>query len=239
MKKILYFLMIFLMIVPSCMAEDVFSIRNGITFGMTREQVIAQEALNGRSMSKYSQNTVKPSIEGEKRDVTFYFDENGLLDEVCYHWYDLSAKAKDYIRSDEWAIQEWDLEQLSKTSLNDSKQRAEETFETIEAVLNEKYPEITPLSVKWPVTYSADASLKEGYSLIATYVKCVQRLIPYREGYIVIENFLEGHPFTYNSFYHYVSESYDNVVSYEYVTAAEYQYRITQPYITEYLNDIL
>lgn len=238
MKKYLLYPAIFLMLLSSCLAEDVFTIRGGITFGMTKEQVIAQETLNGHAMGRYFPDAAKPYLRGKSGDVDFYFDENGELDEVCYHWYDLSSSAQAYIQSDAWDIQAWDLEQLSSTSLDRSKQRAEEAFEVIEAVLNEKYPDITPQSAKWPVTYSGDNDLPNA-DFVMPYVKCVQRLIPYREGYIVIEHLLNGYPLSYDSIYTQLEEGYENLVTYEYMTAAELEYRVNRPYIAEYLNDIL
>ena len=124
MKRVSCIILIILVLSHSIAFSESFEVRNGIHFGMTKEEVIAVEEQNGNSAdSVYDGNYIKDGLTYQEVTIAgipgsridYYFDEGGL-NEIVY----------------------W----LGSLDVNlVSEQAAYSTFLTMESALSEKYGE--------------------------------------------------------------------------------------------------
>lgn len=122
-----------------------FSIRNGITFGITKDQVIQVEEKNGLTLEENEEGelTGTTNIAGFDNCRVFYSFSEGELCSVAYHW----------TRS---TIQDEEVRQI-KTFY----QEAQKIYDSLEKSLSEKYTSIGKLESSESISYVDFGTIKD------------------------------------------------------------------------------
>lgn len=85
MKKILFVLLAFVMLSVSTAIGEGFTLHNGTTFGMTKEQVMDTEKLAGVDLVDNSwSNSWEGTIAGQTGTLYYYYDDDGKLNSMNY-----------------------------------------------------------------------------------------------------------------------------------------------------------
>jgi hypothetical protein len=152
-----------------------FSIRNGIHFGMTKEEVIAKELFETESRSKYGENSllIQGSIAGTNgAKGYYYFDEDNLLDSLLY---------------------DLDLIIPISTSSDIAEKNARSEYDRIEKILNDKYGDVLKSncyvnseSFLWDINYAINHTSSDSGA-----IDWDQRLLKISDGgYVKIEHYM-------------------------------------------------
>ncbi len=126
-------------------AQNRFSVRNGITFGMTREQVVLTEKKNGIEMDG-EHDSILTTVSGyENCAVVYSFDEDGKLNEIKYKWFEFCFPNSRYDPTD--------IHQFPLSAKNSLASQYRDQFNTLNTALGEKYQRTGQMNASGSCTY--------------------------------------------------------------------------------------
>lgn len=237
MKKLICVLLLICICLPAC-AENAFTYQNGIQFGMTLEEVKAlEDARNagndwyqsGQSSSMEMHNghlyTILNSIQGSfpncPETTGYIFSQNSgniVLQEIMWLCFDLTSAAS-LRKLDYTATQTFELVNTYERVLMD--------YELIEQTLSQKYGDgIESSLILSP--YISEYIETSGYMPENLDFMVMHHLVQHEENITVVEHFIW-----------YESGQYANTVCYFQMTKDEYDHRMQQNLIQDFLTNTL
>ncbi len=198
-------------------SENNFTIRGDITFGMTAKEVITREEARGmhfiNDFSPYPRDSLYVPSDNKNpivTNVSIFFDENGHLVEIIYVFDELFPSVKE---------RDLDISQHDADFAD-----AKILYNVMELTLEQKYG--PGVESGFLINSYCNWELSNNDNVIFSCIN--RRLVPYMDGYIVIE-----HTIAYNG------EAHLNAICYEYMIDEVYNEKLKKNDIQSFLNEIL